>query len=218
MAAVLVVAAAPVVHAELAHGEQTYTASGTFTPPGGVTSVFVAVWGAGGAGSAAPPQVIGGETTPPAPGGAVPPAPGDGTNPPAPAGRADPVAGTGGGGGGAAWCSVAVTPATEYTITVGAGGLAEQPDSAAGGESSVGVPGSPAMVVAHGGEPGTAEAAGKGGTADCGTSPGLVAAGTDGDGAKPGTAGVIPSAPPSGIGAGGAPGQPGAPGYVYLWW
>ncbi|WP_431928805.1 glycine-rich domain-containing protein [Amycolatopsis tucumanensis] len=172
--AVLITAAAPAAGAEPAHGEQAFTVSGTFTAPEGITSVFVAVWGAGGGG-----------------------------------GEANP-----GGGGGAAWCSVAVTPAAEYTVTVGVGGPAGEP----GSDSSVGVAGSPALVVAHGGAAGTAEAPGRGGAADCGTSPGLAAPGSDGTADRPGEAGVIPSAPPGGIGAGGAAGMPGAPGYAYFWW
>ena len=100
-----------------------------------------------------------------------------------------------------------MTPGAEYPITVGAGGA----PGVAGGDSGFG------LVLARGGQPGTATP-GTGGTADCGGSPGLTAPGGGAVGDRPGTAGVIPSAPPSGIGAGGAPGAPGAAGYVLVWW
>ncbi|MDQ0376362.1 glycine-rich domain-containing protein [Amycolatopsis thermophila] len=196
VAAVLITATAPVAGAEPAHGDRAFTAGGTFTAPEGVSSVFIALWGAGG-------------------GGGVTASPAAAPKPPeTPAQQPPNAPGTTGGGGGAAWCSVAVTPATEYIVTVGVGGVPGAP----GGDSSLGVTGSPPLVVAHGGQAGTPGAYGRGGTADCGTSPGLVATGSNGTADQPGTAGVIPSEPPGGIGSGGAAGAPGAPGYVYLWW
>jgi len=70
---------------------QTYTTSGTFTPPAGVTSVIVECWGGGGAGGAAT-----GNTA------------------------------AGGGGAGGSYVkntSIPVSQGTNYTVTVGTGGV-----------------------------------------------------------------------------------------------
>jgi len=100
---------------------QTFTTSGTWTVPPGVTSVLVNVWGAGGGG-------------------------GGGFN-----GCSAQGLGSGGGGGGFAQSTLSVTPGDVYTITVGAGGAAGayNANGGAGGSSSLSGPGG--TVAASGG-------------------------------------------------------------------
>ena len=76
------------------HGSQTFTSSGTFTVPAGISSVVVEAWGGGGGG-----------------GGGVD-CPDCGCD----------MSGGGGGGGGYAKGSYSVAAGTNYTVIVGAGG------------------------------------------------------------------------------------------------
>ncbi len=87
---------------------QTFTTSGTYTVPPGVTSIVVNVWGGGGGGG-------GGNSSCTAQG-----------------------SGSGGGGGGFAQSTLTVTPGEVYTVTVGAGGTAGpyQADGGPGGSST----------------------------------------------------------------------------------
>jgi len=124
----------------------TFTGSGVWVCPAGVTSVQVECWGGGGAGGAAKASTGSG------------------------------LAGGGGGGGGAYLKNdlVGVTPGNSYTVTVGAGGTSVSGTSTAGSASSFA--GDRATVSANGGSPGTSEAAngfgtyGQGGAAGTGTS------------------------------------------------
>lgn len=92
--------------------EQTYTSSGTWTAPSGVTSVTVECWGGGGGGG-------GGDSDP-----------------------LDRVGGGGGAGGAyTKKLSLSVSPGTTYTVTVGAGGAGglggnqTSTDGASGGDT-----------------------------------------------------------------------------------
>jgi hypothetical protein len=74
------------------HGIQQFTQSGTFTPPAGVTSLLVELWGAGGGGGASCIYGLEDEE------------------------------GAGGGGGGYTRAVVTVTPGANYNVVVGTGG------------------------------------------------------------------------------------------------
>ena len=94
----------------------TFTSSGSFTPPAGITSVTVQVWGGGGAG--------GGVT------------------------GANATTRTGGGGAGGSFTSattVAVTPGSPITVTIGAGGTGSS--SAGGGVGGTTTFGSPKRMI-----------------------------------------------------------------------
>ena len=105
----------------------TYTSSGSFTVPGGVTSVIVECWGAGGAGGGNPTTSDGG----------------------------------GGGGGGAySRSTLAVTPGSNYTVTVGTGGTGSTGDGTNGGDSWFNTAGT---ILAKGGTGGHAPVFGNGG-------------------------------------------------------
>jgi len=198
-AIVLAAVSAPVAHAEPAHGIQAYTADGRFVAPEGVSSVFIALWGAGGGGGAANAPEIGG------------------------------AGGGGGGGGAAwcAVTLTPQTEYLVTVGPGGLAGIAGQYEGSGtpGGDSSLGQTGTPALAVAHGGQNGfgaTADgrsgSAGRGGTGECRQTAGVTSAGTSGNGDGGGAAGTVPMTPPAGTGTGGGGGKPGAAGYVVIWW
>lgn len=95
------------------HGLRQFTSDNTFTPPPGVTSVFVQAWGAGGGGGGGGGSARNnGGGNPNNPNNQNPNASADGTV------EADSAAarnntgghGGGGGGGGFTWCVIPVTP------------------------------------------------------------------------------------------------------------
>jgi hypothetical protein len=160
----------------------TFTTSGTWTCPAGVTSVTVQCWGGGGAG-------------------------GSGTN-----GNTSANAAGGGGGGAFAQSTLSVTPGTQYTVTVGAGGASTSPTTGtltggSGGNSWFGGPsailaaggagGSNSTAVAIGGIPVTLEGIG---------GPGGSAASSIGTFVYSGGNGFTPTADSSGGGGGGSAG------------
>jgi hypothetical protein len=77
------------------NGIQEFTQSGTFTPPAGVTSILVELWGAGGGGSGACGVVMQGLFA---------------------------AGGSGGGGGGYTRAVLSVTPGATYSVAIGNGG------------------------------------------------------------------------------------------------
>jgi MSHA biogenesis protein MshQ len=199
VAIALAVGSAPVANADTAHGIHAFTADGTFAVPDGVTSVFLALWGAGGGGGAANGPQIGGN------------------------------GGAGGGGGGAwCAVPVNPETEYVVTVGVGgAAGISGQHDGngASGTDSSLALSGSPALAVAHGGQSGFGAttdgrngSAGRGGTGECRDASGVTAVGEGGNGDHGGAVGVLPTAPPSGIGAGGDAAHAGSGGYLLLWW
>lgn len=179
---------------------QTFTSSGTWTCPTGVTSVQVECWGAGGNGGAFVP--------------AIPDDPGTKANEFQPA-----ISGYGGGGGAfAKTVAVTVVPATVYTIQVATGGAGNETwfkDSS--------------TVKAVSGSNGAAASAGAGGlAANCigvdvrtsgGDGSGLIG-GTGGNGGAGGgdhTNGTAPGGAGGGDDTGGGHGL-GANGKVVLTW
>ncbi|MFC9298924.1 hypothetical protein ACFTWH_31965 [Streptomyces sp. NPDC057011] len=222
----------------IVHGLREFTADGRFTPPEGVTSVFVQAWGAGGGGGGG--------------GGGGASFGGGG--------------GGGAGAGGLAWCAVAVTPGQSYTVDLGSGGTAggggpiSSPGTGGGtgGSTTFTAPDSTTLVDAGGGQggggggagngsPGAGGDGGAGGTASCAAGgvfrqgrngdPGNTATTNGGDGGRgagPARDGIIelpiePFQRSNGGGGGGGGGstpgtQPGgagavgAPGYAVLWW
>src|ERR1035441_6645158 len=101
----LVVVAFGVGHTQAA---LTYTSSGTFVPPVGVTSIQVECWGGGGAGGAARCAT-----------------------------SSHSGGGGGGGGAYTKATGITVTPDGSYTVTVGAGGASSSGTSTDGGTSSI---------------------------------------------------------------------------------
>ncbi|MFF3017735.1 hypothetical protein [Streptomyces sp. NPDC057939] len=221
--------------AKVLHGLRQFTSDNTFTPPAGVTSVFVQAWGAGGGGGGGG----GGGSTPrnANPGGT----------------------GGGGGGGGFTWCVVQVKPLADYGVDVGEGGTlgAGGPGGTMGGPGTAGTAGGTGSAstltrssdntvllnstggsggggggggAAVAGAPGTP---GTGGTGSCSTG-GVNRLGGNGnaDGTGGGTADGIVELPPGAavggnggpggaaapIGVAGTPGQPGGDGYVVIYW
>jgi hypothetical protein len=177
----------------------TFTATGTWTCPEGVTSLTSVQCLAGGGGGGNDPATGGGN---------------DG--------------GGGGGGEFASESTVAVTPLRSYVVTVGAGGAggagasSAQHNGTAGGNSSF--PGDAVTVLANGGSGGTAGAGGGGGAGAGGTGStntthhdgGAGAAGTTGHGggggsaAGPAAAGNAASGSTGGVAVtGGGPGGSG---------
>jgi hypothetical protein len=142
-------------------GQAVWTASGTYpwTAPGGVTSVTVAATGAGGGGG-------GGDAS-----------------------GADDYGGGGGGGGEFSQGTVGITPANDYTVTVGAGGAGGSAgsDGVAGGLSVFA--GDTQSVTGHGGGGGGgATTTGDGTGGDGGSGSASTAHYDGGDGAAGATA------------------------------
>ncbi|MBN2610089.1 MAG: hypothetical protein JXB00_00885 [Bacteroidales bacterium] len=111
---------------------RSYTTSGTFTVPSGVTSITVQCWGAGGTGGGNPTNNDGG-----------------------------------GGGGGGAYSSstLAVTPGTSYTFTVGTGLVGSTGNGGNGGDTWFG---NVSTVLAKGGNGGFSPVGGNGGVGGAG--------------------------------------------------
>lgn len=94
------------------HGLRQFTSDNTFTPPPGVTSVFVQAWGAGGGGGGGGGSARnnGGGGNPNNPNNATGGAEGAADTDAAAAARNTGGHGGGGGGGGFTWCVIPVTP------------------------------------------------------------------------------------------------------------
>jgi hypothetical protein len=148
-----------------------FTTTGTWTPPAGITSVTVALWGGGGAG-----------------GGAT----------------GNPATGGGGAGGSFVTGTVAVTPGTPYTVTVGAATTATTTSTAATNKGDPSWFNTAATIYAAGGDGGTpASANSTNGAAGAGNTTGCI--GTTKRAGGSGSAGSYTSATGySGAGGGGA--------------
>ena len=206
------------------HGLHEFTQDGTFTPPRGVTSVFVQAWGAGGGGGG-----------------------GEGSGMGIRRGGHD---GGGGGGGGFAWCIVHISSLRTYMVHLGVGGTGGTGGTTQGapGTSNPGVKGTDGTPTTLTALNSTVEVSAGGGTGGGGGGAAQGAPGTGGTGTcrtdgvtRPGGAGVNDIlggdiadgivGPPTGDGvggdggrAGGAQGEPGDPGqnggngYLVVWW
>ncbi|MFF3325189.1 hypothetical protein [Streptomyces sp. NPDC002889] len=203
------------------HGLQEFTEDGTFTPPKGVTSVYVQAWGAGGGGGGGG----GGSNVAPIFGGR----------------------GGGGGGGGFVWCVIDLDPKKPaVTVDLGEGGEGG-PGGAAGTDGSAGTDATETTVTSSEDEGLLTAEGGKGGGGGF-TSGGNGVPGAGGAGGECVKGGAVsrPSldarlgfgggvadgivSPPLGRarggdgGPGGAPGAPGVPGvnggngYLVFWW
>jgi hypothetical protein len=172
-----------------AHGVREFTESAVWEVPGGVSSISVELWGAGGAG-----------------GGGTEGGPGLG-----------PGAGGGGGGSGAYVRAVLSVKAGEsYTLSLGTGGAAGKgaagpvrvpEDGGAGGESSIRL-GTTIVLVAAGGQGGKAKKAnrprvatgGTGGSVFGDSTSMIVRAGNDGCNGETGSGSELDTTMPGGAG------------------
>ncbi|MFG2301839.1 glycine-rich domain-containing protein [Actinacidiphila glaucinigra] len=150
------------------------------------------------------------------------------------------ILGGGGGAGGFAWCAVPVTPGTDYTVTVGLGGIGSSTfntNGTNGADTTLSGPGGP-LAGAGGGAGGhfgsLTPTPSAGGTGNCYGNSGTtrtgaagqppLSAGLVGQGGRPPVNGIV-EPEPQGAGTGGdgalivlQPAQNGGNGYAVIWW